>query len=79
MQEVGKGMKARSYNIKEKLAGSKRVATACMRALRQRAMIRSVLCNISQSDIPDRGGGRIRSIWTAAPLIQVSGNGRAGL
>jgi hypothetical protein len=39
-------MKARSYNIKEKMAGSKRLATACMRALRQRAMVRSVLVTV---------------------------------
>ncbi len=51
-------MKARSYNIKEKLAGSKRVATACMRALRQRAMIRSVL-NTSQSG--GGGGGELNT------------------
>ena len=37
-KEVGKAGKARNYNSKEKCAGAKRLATACMRAQRQRAM-----------------------------------------
>jgi len=37
-KEVPKGGKARNYNSKEKMANSKRLATACMRAQRQRAM-----------------------------------------
>jgi len=37
-KEVPKGGKARNYNSKEKMANAKRVATACMRAQRQRAM-----------------------------------------
>jgi len=37
-KEVPKGGKARNYNSKEKMANAKRLATACMRAQRQRAM-----------------------------------------
>ena len=37
-KEVSKGGKARNYNAKEKVAASKRLAAACMRAQRQRAM-----------------------------------------
>ena len=37
-KEITKGGKARNYNFKEKLAGSKRLATACMRVQRQKAM-----------------------------------------
>lgn len=37
-KEIGKAMKARNYNTKEKAGSSKRIATACMRAQRQRAM-----------------------------------------
>jgi hypothetical protein len=37
-KEIAKGGKARNYNLKEKLAGAKRLATACMRVQRQKAM-----------------------------------------
>ena len=37
-KEITKGGKARNYNMKEKMAGAKRLATACMRVQRQKAM-----------------------------------------
>ena len=37
-KEIGKAQKARNYNNKEKLSNCKRIATQCMRMVRQRAM-----------------------------------------
>jgi DNA helicase INO80 len=37
-KEVGRAHKSRNYNSREKLTNSKRVATQCMRLVRQKAM-----------------------------------------
>ena len=37
-KEVGKAHKSRNYNMREKVTNGKRVATQCMRAVRQKAM-----------------------------------------
>ena len=37
-KEIGKSQKARNYNLKERVANGKRVATHCMRVVRQKAM-----------------------------------------
>ena len=38
-KEIGKAHKSRNFNIREKLSNSKKVATQCMRAVRQKAML----------------------------------------
>ncbi len=38
-KEIGKAHKSRNFNIREKMTNGKRVATQCMRAVRQKAMI----------------------------------------
>jgi DNA helicase INO80 len=37
-KEIGKAHKSRNFNIREKMTNGKRVATQCMRAVRQKAM-----------------------------------------